>query len=129
MDLARHEFDPFNLLTMPALTNLAGFSGGQSQQMFASPDGKFRLLYLESAVDLNSYRSCESWLKAIHAIVGAPGTNGVVVRYTGRPVFVEEIATSMQRDMSHSVGATSVIIAILFWLTHRRWLPSSTTAW
>ena len=31
--------------------------------MFASPDGKFRLLYVESAVDLSSYRSCESWLK------------------------------------------------------------------
>ena len=38
-------------------------------------------------------------------------------------MFVEEIATSMQRDMSHSVGATSTIIALLFWLTHRRWLP------
>ncbi len=123
MDLARHEFDPFNLLAMPALTNLSSFSSGQSQQMFASPDGKFRLLYVESAVDLNSYRSCESWLKAIHAIVGAPGTNGVVVRYTGRPVFVEEIATSMQRDMSHSVGITSTVIALLFWLTHRRWRP------
>jgi lauroyl/myristoyl acyltransferase len=136
MDLARHEFDPFDLLTMPGLTNLAGFSGGQSQQMFASPDGKFRLLYVESAVDLDSYRSCESWLKAIHAVVdsqlntntsrqdaGAPGTTGVMVRYTGRPVFVEEIATSMQHDMSHSVGITSTVIALLFWLTHRRWRP------
>lgn len=144
MDLARREYDPFDLLTMPALTNLAGFSGGQSQQIFASPDGKFRLLYVESAVDLGSYRSCASWLKAIHAIVaqasspadaatntvemrrqdaGVPGTNGVVVRYTGRPVFVEEIATSMQRDMSHSVGITSTAIALLFWLTHRRWRP------
>ncbi len=136
MDLARREFDPFDLLTMPALTNLASFSGGQSRQMFASPDGKFRLLYVESAVDLGSYRSCERWLKSIHAVVdsqlnanagpqdnGAPATNGVVARYTGRPVFVEEIATSMQRDMSHSVGATSIIIALLFWLTHRRWRP------
>ena len=123
MDLARREFDPFDLLTMPALTNMASFSSGQNQQMFASPDGKFRLLYVESAVDLGSYRSCESWLKAIHAIVGVPGTNGVVVRFTGRPVFVKEIATSMQRDMSHSVGATSLIIALLFWLTHRRWRP------
>ena len=25
--------------------------------------------------------------------------------------------------MSHSVGATSIIIALLFWLTHRRWRP------
>ena len=123
MDLARRQYDPFNLLTMPALTNLAGFSTDQSQQMFASVDGKFRLLYVESAVDLSSYRSCESWLKAIRAIVGAPGTNGVVIHYTGRPVFVEEIATSMQRDMSHSVGITSTIIALLFWLTHRRWRP------
>jgi len=161
MDLARREFDPFDLLTMPALTNLASFSSGQSQQMFASPDGRFRLLYVESAVDLGSYRSCESWLKSIHAVVDdlqarqrlgvrqpsaafvsatnkkAPedwrspkpggGTNdswqGVVVRYTGRPVFVEEIATSMQRDMSHSVGITSTVIALLFWLTHRRWRP------
>jgi len=130
MDLARREYDPFDLLTMPALTNLASFSSGQSQQMFASPDGKFRLLYVESAEDLGSYRSCESWLKSIHAVVDSLRTGkqkedwkGVVVRYTGRPVFVEEIATSMQRDMSHSVGATSVIIALLFWLMHRRWKP------
>ena len=135
LDLARLEYDPFNLLTMPALTNLAGFSTDQSQQMFASPDGKFRLLYVESAVDLNSYRSCETWLKAIHVIVddtlarprlgggSNDSRNSVVVRYTGRPVFVEEIATSMQRDMSHSVGITSTVIALLFWLTHRRWRP------
>jgi len=45
------------------------------------------------------------------------------VRYTGRPVFVNEIATSMQNDMSRSVVGTSLIIALLFWLTHRRWLP------
>ena len=127
MDLARHEFDPFDLLTMPALTNLSSFAGGQSQQMFASPDGTFRLLYVESAVDLGSYRSCENWLKAIHAIVGQvtaeDSWHGKIVRYTGRPVFVEEIATSMQRDMSHSVGITSTVIALLFWLTHRRWRP------
>ncbi len=130
MDLARRSFDPFNLLTMPALTNLSSLSADQGQQMFASADGKFRLLYVQSAVDLTSYRSCESWLKAIHAVVAELKSGqskadwkGVVVRYTGRPVFVEEIATSMQHDMSHSVGITSFIIALLFWLTHRRWRP------
>ncbi len=130
MDLARRSFDPFNLLTMPALTNISGISMDQGNQMFASTDGKYRLLYVQSAVDLTSYRSCEIWLKAIHAVVADLQTGSskddwknVVVRYTGRPVFVEEIATSMQRDMSHSVGATSIIIALLFWLTHRRWLP------
>jgi predicted exporter/lauroyl/myristoyl acyltransferase len=130
MDLARRSFDPFNLLTMPALTNISGMNMDQGNQMFASTDGKFRLLYLQSAVDLMSYRDCESWLKKIYAIVGelqnGPSKDdwkNVTVHYTGRPVFVEEIATSMQHDMSHSVGGTATVIAILFWLTHRRWKP------
>ena len=130
MDLARRSFDPFNLLTMPALTNLGGMSMDQGNQMFASSDGKFRLLYVQSSVDLTSYRACESWLQAIQSAV-AELQNGPAnqdwkdakARYTGRPVFVEEIATSMQHDMSHSVGITSSIIALLFWLTHRRWKP------
>ena len=29
----------------------------------------------------------------------------------------------MQRDLSGSVAGTAVVIALLFWLTHRRWLP------
>ena len=46
-----------------------------------------------------------------------------MVRYTGRPAFVTEIATSMQRDLSGSIVGTASIIALLFWLSHRRWLP------
>ena len=130
MDMARRAFDPFDLLNMPALTNLSGLATGQGQQMFASSEGTFRLLFVVSAIDLGSYRSCESWLKAIRAAVDglrAEGPKeewaGVVVHYTGRPVFVVEIARSMQRDMSGSVVGTAAIIALLFWLTHRRWLP------
>ena len=130
MDLARRSFDPFNLLTMPALEKFSGMNMDQGSQGFSSTDGKYRLLYLQSAVDLTSYRDCENWLKAIHAVVaelqtGAAKENwkGVIVRYTGRPVFVQEIATSMQHDMSHSIGITSTIIAVLFWLTHRRLKP------
>ncbi len=130
LEMLRHEYDPFNLLDMPALTNLSGLSMGQSPQMFASSDGTFRLLYVQSAVDLGGYRECESWLKSMHEVVDGLRSegpkndwDGVVIRFTGRPVFVEEIATSMQRDMSHSVGITATIIALLFWLTHRRWLP------
>jgi predicted RND superfamily exporter protein/lauroyl/myristoyl acyltransferase len=130
MDMARRAFDPFDLLDLPALTNLSGLSMGQGQQMFASSAGNFRLLFVQSAIDLGSYRSCESWLKSIQSVItGLPaahpneGWADVVIRYTGRPVFVVEIARSMQRDMSGSVAGTSAIIALLFWLTHRRWLP------
>ncbi len=130
MDLLRLQYDPFGLLNMPAMTNLSGISMDQGQQMFESTNGTFRLLYVQSAVDLGSYRSCESWLKAIHEVVDGLRSegpkedwDGVTIRFTGRPVFVEEIATSMQRDMSHSVGGTATIIALLFWLTHRRLKP------
>jgi predicted exporter/lauroyl/myristoyl acyltransferase len=130
LDIARRAFDPFNLLDMPALTNLSGLSTGQGQQMFASSEGNFRLLFVQSAIDLGGYRSCESWLKSIRKVVDGWRDQdskepwaGVVVHYTGRPVFVVEIARSMQHDMSGSVVGTSAIIALLFWLTHRRWLP------
>jgi predicted RND superfamily exporter protein/lauroyl/myristoyl acyltransferase len=130
MDVARRAFDPFDLLNMPALTNLSGFSMEQGQQMFASSEGNFRLVFVQSGVDLSSYRQCASWLKSIHAVVAGLRAEqpkaeweSVVVHYTGRPVFVTEIAASMQHDMSGSVAGTTIIIALLFWLTHRRWLP------
>ena len=126
MDLGRLEYDPYNLMSLGAISSAANFSNGQNQQMFASADGKFRVLYVESAVDLSGYRACGQWLNEIHGIVNAQlvgGWKGVDVGYTGRPVFVQEVATSMQRDMTHSVGATSTIIAILFYLMHRRWRP------
>jgi predicted RND superfamily exporter protein/lauroyl/myristoyl acyltransferase len=132
MDLARRSFDPFDLLTMPALTNFSSLPSDQGVQMFASSDGKFRLLYVQSRVDLASYRACETWLKSIHAVVdelksgqSKDDWNGVTVRYTGRPVFVQEIASSMQYDMSHSIVGTALVIALLFWLTHRRLWPMS----
>ncbi|MGO8927252.1 MAG: MMPL family transporter [Limisphaerales bacterium] len=134
MDMARRAFDPFNLLDLPALANLSAFSmkQGQPQMLsgFASSQGTFHLVFVQSAMDLTSYRSCAGWLKSIQAVVadlraGQPKEDweGVVVRYTGRPVFVREIAASMQHDISGSVIGTSMIIALLFWLTHRRWLP------
>jgi uncharacterized protein len=150
MDLGRLQYDPYNLMALPAISSVANFSSGQNQQMFASQDGKFRVLYVESAINLSNYKRCERWLNEIHGIVtqvsgtaretraepggsatGEGGTpalhndswKGVTIGYTGRPVFVVEVATSMQNDMSHSVGATSTIIAILFYLMHRRWRP------
>jgi predicted RND superfamily exporter protein/lauroyl/myristoyl acyltransferase len=128
MDIARRAFDPYDLLSVPALANFSGLSAEQGQRAFASADGTFRLIYVQARTDLTGYRECASWLKAVQDAVASVRTNqtdwaGVVVRYTGRPAFVTEIASNMQRDLSGSVTATAVIIALLFWLMHRRWLP------
>jgi lauroyl/myristoyl acyltransferase len=130
MDLARSAVDPFDLLDLPALTNLSGVSMEEGQRMFASSDGTLRLLFVQASTDLAGYRQCETWLKSIQGVVAELRTHppneewaGVVVRYTGRPVFLTEIASSMRHDMSGSVAGTAAIIALLFWLSHRRWLP------
>jgi len=128
MDLARRSFDPYDLMMVPALTNFSTLSAEQGQAAFASADGTFRVLYVEARTELGNYRECSEWLKSVRAAVDSTRTNagewaGVTVRYTGRPVFVSEIASSMQRDLTRSVAGTGLIIALLFWLTHRRWLP------
>jgi len=128
MDLARRSFDPYDLLMVPALTNFSALSAEQGDRAFASADGTFRVIYVRARTELGNYRECTAWLRSVQALVDAAFTNpaeraAMKVRYTGRPVFVSEIAASMQRDLSGSIAGTVAVIALLFWLTHRRWLP------
>ena len=98
--------------------------------MFASPDGKFRILFVQAGNEQRSYRDCDRWLRAIKpleeaaaASAAASDSGGISGGYTGRPAFVAEVALGMQHDMTVSVGGTAVIIAVLFWLAHRRLKP------
>lgn len=128
MDIARRAFDPYDLLSLPTQANFSGMSADQGQQMFGSTDGTFRLVFVQACPTLAGYRECVDWLTEIRQTVEAtraqkPEWRDVTIHYTGRPAFVAEIASSMQRDLSGSIIGTAIIIALLFWLTHRRWLP------
>ncbi len=128
VDIARRAFDPFDLSNIPGLSELSGVSMEQGERLFASSEGTYRLLFVQSMGQLDSYWECDQWMKAVKEAVAelraeSKDWDGVVLRYTGRPVFVTEIAASMQKDLSGSVVGTAGIIALLFWLTHRRWLP------
>ena len=128
MDIAVRSFDPYDLMNVPALKNFSGMSAEQGQGMFASADGTLRVLYVAARPDLAAYPANSAWLQSLQKTVAALRANqadwaGVVVRYTGRPAFVTETAASMQHDLSGSVTGTAMIIAVLFWLMHRRWLP------
>ena len=77
MDLARRAFDPYDLLSVPALTNFSGLSAEQGQRMFASADGTFRVLFVQARPDLTSYKSCASWLNSVRQVAdGAPRRPG-----------------------------------------------------
>lgn len=124
-DIARSGYDPLGLTQLPesALSAAPGFA--QGQQLFASADGTFRIIFVRAGNDLAGYRECTDWFNRIKNITAAalPAGGAVSIGYTGRPAFVAEISGSMKHDITLSVGGTSVIIAILFWLAHRRVKP------
>src|SRR6185437_14909507 len=127
-DIARLSYDPLGLTQLPAAAAAAAPNFAQGQNLFGSPDGKFRIIFVEASTPLATYKECYPWLQAIHASVEATRAENhwapdIEINYTGRPAFVSEIARGMQHDVTISVGGTSLIIAILFFLAHRRVKP------
>jgi len=124
-EIAQLSYDPFGLTRLPE--NVAGTvsSFGSGQQLFASADGTFRIIFVKARGELNGYRECTDWFNAVKQTVSTalPPSNEIKIGYTGRPAFVAEISGSMKHDIILSVGGTSVIIATLFWLAHRRIKP------
>lgn len=123
LDIGRLSYDPFGLTRLPDSVTGAAPGFGQGDEMFASPDGKFRILFIQSRGELPGYRECSEWLAVVKPMVAGAAPSDVSIGFTGRPVFVAEISASMKRDITISVFGTAVIIAILFWLAHRRWKP------
>ncbi|TAL04804.1 MAG: hypothetical protein EPO07_04710, partial [Verrucomicrobia bacterium] len=121
--MARLSYDPFGLTRLPDSVTSAAPGFGQGDEIFSSPDGTFRILFVKSRGELAGYRECSDWLAAVKPAVARAVPAGVSVGFTGRPEFFAEISASMKHDIAVSVFGTAVIIAILFWLAHRRWKP------
>jgi predicted RND superfamily exporter protein len=127
-DIARLSYDPLRLTQLPESVAGAAPNFAQGGDLFASHDGKFRIIFVEANTPLATYKECYAWLLQIKTGVEIARTEthfspDVNIQYTGRPAFVSEIARGMEHDITISVGGTSVIIAILFWLAHRRVKP------
>ena len=125
-EIARASFDPFGLTGLPASVS-APATFGRGEGMFVSADGTFRLVFVKPRGALATYPECAAWLDAVRAQTAAwqrePAASGVTLHFTGRPLFVAEIASGMERDIRNSVLGTLGIIAALFWWAHRCWRP------
>jgi hypothetical protein len=107
-EIARLSYDPLGFTSLPANNDEAP-SFLQGANIFSSEDGRFRVQFVKASTELSSYRDCEAWLGSVKELVGAAiastgGSEGVEVKYTGRPAFVDEIARGMQKDMKLSVA-------------------------
>src|SRR5438132_8218347 len=88
----------------------------------------FRLLIFEAVFYLSPNRQFDKWLTKIKQVTESPEAKAalppnVTIKYTGRPAFVAEIGSGMERDMGAPSAGTLAIIALLFYITHRRWRP------
>ncbi|HUR45911.1 MAG TPA: MMPL family transporter [Candidatus Saccharimonadales bacterium] len=125
-DIGRLSYDPYDITRLPEKVSSGAAGFGQGQELFGSSNGTFRLMFVEARPDLTSYRECVRWFETIKQAVKAQANllpKGVKLNYTGRPAFVSEIGGGMERDMGAPSAGTLVVIAILFYLTHRRWKP------
>jgi predicted exporter/lauroyl/myristoyl acyltransferase len=126
-EIARLSYDPFGFTRLPDEASGGGFFASPLEG-FASADGTFRAVFVESAVEQGDYRACGAWIAEVKAFVqqtvDSPGWPAdVTLRYTGAPAFVSEIATSMAGDMQFTVLTTLALIIALFWWAHRSWRP------
>jgi predicted RND superfamily exporter protein/lauroyl/myristoyl acyltransferase len=127
-EIGRLSYDPFHLTRLPETAGAAAPAFSEGQELFSSSDGTFRLIFVQANRELRSYRECELWLNAVKGIAKAwrdsqRSLAEESLGFTGRPAFVTEIAKGMQHDMSISVAGTAGIIALLFWLAHKRIKP------
>lgn len=126
-DLARRGYDPFNLTQLPeSFSSMNNF--GDGGEFFASADGAFRVVFAEARPELSDYRKATQWVMEMrqavtNALQRAELADDVKVNFTGRPVFVAEISGGMKQDLTGPSGATLLIIAVLFYFTHRRLKP------
>jgi predicted RND superfamily exporter protein len=127
-EIARLSYDPFGLTRLPEAAAGAAPSFSQGQDMFSSSDGTYRIIFVQARPELQTYRDCARWLDEIRttakqAVDSISTSKGISLGFTGRPAFFAEVAAGMEHDITISVGGTAAIIALLFWLAHRRVKP------
>ncbi|MDD5198455.1 MAG: MMPL family transporter [Terrimicrobiaceae bacterium] len=117
--VALRSYDPFGLTTSLPLSAMA-----QGNDEFASADGTFRVIYVESAAHLGNYVDAIRWVRTVKQLAADWNrTHHVTLGFTGQPSFVADISGNMQGEMTLTGGSTLLLIATIFWLCYRRIRP------
>ncbi|MEM7584397.1 MAG: MMPL family transporter [Acidobacteriota bacterium] len=133
-DVARLTRDPFSLSSVidGLAAGLPVPSGSDGADPFASADGSLRILFVQAPFDQAGFRAMHRWVGKVQAAVDAwygEHDFAVTPRVTGNPAFVSETGSGLLRDMRLAAVGTLLLVATLFWRTHRRWAPLGWLVW
>jgi uncharacterized protein len=125
-EVARLSYDPFGLTDLA--DRIASPMGQQMQDPFASADGSFRILFVPLPFESAGFLKVRRWVEGVTNLVDAwkqkEAFDGeLTVRLTGTPAFVSRTGSGLMRDVVSSALGTLVLVAGLFWLVYRNWLP------
>ncbi|MFW2403786.1 MAG: MMPL family transporter, partial [Gammaproteobacteria bacterium] len=126
LEVARLSMDPFELGAVAGEARMAMPSAGEDP--FASGDGTARILAVAAPFESAGFFRLRGWVRDVDDwLIDWQSTTtdfpGLTVGVTGNPAFVVESGGSLLRDVSSAAFGTMVIVALLFWLVHRRWRP------
>lgn len=123
--------DPFGVAKLSADSSLESNSS-----LVASPNGKFRVLYLTPPAKQGSAEQGQlgqgsegqdlaGWALQIKTWVAAWQQDypDLQIGFAGTPVFNQEFSDSLVRDMQAAVLGTLLLVGLLFFWAHRRLLP------
>ncbi len=120
-EIALLSYDPFGF---GAPLAQSGLFSGEQQSEFASADGTFRVLYVESAKPLTNYKQTIAWTNEIKRVARDwSAGRAVTLGFTGEPGFVADISSTMEWDMASSGICTFIIVGAIFLLCYRRVKP------
>jgi len=123
VDMVIRAHDPFGFLGQSEMVELVERQGGG--EGFGSGDGRAFLLLVEAPdyVDVTGYKEAGAWLDKVRGVCErwqADGNEWVSFGFTGDPSFNAEIGGAIERDMTKTIGLTSLLIGGLFLWMQRR---------
>src|SRR5437899_9681197 len=119
-------FDPLGLIA-PALKPFAESTAIEEDQPLTSPDGTMRVFLAVTNQPSISAFECQRLMRQVNAFraQAREGWNGgpLEVLVTGRAAYVAEISLSMRYDILATLGTSVLLVALIFFVGFRRWMP------
>ena len=107
-------YDPLGFLNHPAIRDLQ-----ENEFSYQSDDGKYWILLISNSKIAPDYHEHSAWVTQIRNSIDSWQSEGFSYTLTGGPVFSAEVGLGMEKDMSGTIMATSVLVGLLFLLIQR----------